>query len=343
MLLARLDLFFTLLALACALASVVTQRLFTQVVLMTAFSFISSSLFFIFDAVDVAFTEAAVGVGLSTVLILATIIFTGDLSEKKRKQHGRPFYAVQFFLLLATLVLLVFLLHDAPPFGVAEAIVHRSVADTYILQTPHDMGIKNVVSAILAGYRGYDTLGETVVVLIAYVAVASIFPSLPRQGVDKTFTPGSVLQERHLVLRVISKSMLPIVGLFAFYVQWHGDDAPGGGFQAGIILSTCCVIYGLLNGFKKTASIFPKRFLLIQATSGVLLYAGVGTACMLLGYPFLDYRALSTHTHFAQHLGIFLVEFGVGMTVSAVSALIYLAFISRTTPLFQRKSVVSEA
>lgn len=133
----------------------------------------------------------------------------------------------------------------------------------------------------------------------------------------------------HTVLRVVSKLLIPVIMLFALYVQFHGDYSPGGGFQAGVIFAAAIILYALLFGLDNTLDVLPSGVLQGTAALGVLLYAGVGITTVLLGGNFLDYNRLAADGPTGQHLGIFLVELGVGITVSSVMLLLYYAFAGR--------------
>ncbi len=116
----------------------------------------------------------------------------------------------------------------------------------------------------------------------------------------------------------------PAVLLFALYVQFHGELGPGGGFQAGIIFTVGIIFCCLIFGTEKMEKILPARVAEILSCAGVLLFAGTGFTTMLLGGNFLDYDFLSTEPLIGQHIGIFLVELGVGITiVGSVTGLYY--------------------
>ncbi|MDG1873983.1 MAG: Na(+)/H(+) antiporter subunit B [Mariniblastus sp.] len=151
------------------------------------------------------------------------------------------------------------------------------------------------------------------------------------------------------IIRVITKVLIPYILLFAFYVQFHGDFGPGGGFQAGVIFAAALILYGLVYGLPALQMVAPPRVVEKLIALGLLIYGGTGIACMLLGGNFLDYNVLEHHFltelpaaidflpgegphHFlpeGQHLGIFLVELGVGITVTAVMTMIFYAFAGR--------------
>ena len=131
------------------------------------------------------------------------------------------------------------------------------------------------------------------------------------------------------VLRVIAKLMIPFILLFALYVQFHGDFGPGGGFQAGVIFGAGIILYGLIFGGKTALKVFSPVMLRIGMALGVLLYASVGLAGIALKGKYLDYNVLLHDPLHGQHLGIFLVELGVFITVASVMMTIFFAFAGR--------------
>lgn len=131
---------------------------------------------------------------------------------------------------------------------------------------------------------------------------------------------------RQSILRVTSKTLIPAILLFALYVQFHGDYGPGGGFQAGVIFASAFILYALVFGVASARRVATPNLVRIALASGVLLYAGVGVAGILLGGNYLDYSVLAHDPVHGQHLGILLIEFGVGMTVAAAMITIYFIF-----------------
>ena len=132
-----------------------------------------------------------------------------------------------------------------------------------------------------------------------------------------------------LVLRVIAKLLIPFILLFAVYMQFHGDFGPGGGFQAGVILAAAVIFYALIHGLRAARALVPEAVVEAMMAIGVLLYAGVGVAGLLLGGNFLDYFVLDPDPVLGQHRGIFWVEIGVAVTVSGVMLKIFYMFASR--------------
>ncbi len=130
------------------------------------YSLLSAGLFTVMDAVDVAFTEAAVGAGISTVLFLAALVLVGHREKKPVRAPVLPLVVV-----IVTGAALAWGMIDLPPFGDPDNPVHHHVADHYLQESGHEIGVPNVVTAVLASYRGYDTMGEATVVFTAVVGV----------------------------------------------------------------------------------------------------------------------------------------------------------------------------
>jgi multicomponent Na+:H+ antiporter subunit B len=157
---------FTFLA-VIAIAIIRLKDLFASVMLMGIFSLLSASLFTVMDAVDVAFTEAAVGAGISTLLMLATLSLTTS-QEHPEHSRSRPF---ALLVVVMTGVALIYGTLDMPHYGDLDAPIHHHVAPRYIEHTEDEIGVPNMVTAVLASYRGYDTWGETTVIFTACVGV----------------------------------------------------------------------------------------------------------------------------------------------------------------------------
>ena len=129
---------------------------------------------------------------------------------------------------------------------------------------------------------------------------------------------------------MVAKLLIPFVLLFGLYVQFHGDFGPGGGFQAGVIFAAGIILYALVFGLEYAQKLLPVWIVELLLAVGVLLYGGVGVVTMLLGGNFLDYNWLSLDPIAGQHLGILLVELGVGITVTAAMLAIFYGFANRS-------------
>ena len=310
-----------------AVAIVRITNLFAVIMLFGIFSFLSASLFMIMDAVDVSLTEAAVGAGVSTVLMLATLALTKDHEEKQpeKNRHWLPLAVV-----LMTGAALVYGTLDIPGFGDPTSPAQTHVSPYYIEQAARETGVPNIVTAVLASYRGFDTLGEVVVIFTAGIAVLLLLGDKHQKPIT-----GGAKEKRipqNLVLRIISKTVIPLIILFALYVQFHGDYGPGGGFQAGIIMSAALILYSLVFGLEAAERIIPKSLLTFLISLGVLIYASVGIVSLFMGGNYLDYSVLADNQIAGQHLGILLVELGVGISVFAVMLTIFFTFAGRERP-----------
>jgi multicomponent Na+:H+ antiporter subunit B len=137
----------------------------------------------------------------------------------------------------------------------------------------------------------------------------------------------------HLVLRVITKMLMPAILLFALYTQFHGDYGPGGGFQGGVIFAAAFVLHGIVFGVDETRRVLPGGLVRVGTALGILLYTGTGFAGLVGGANFLDYDVLAADKHHAQELGILLIESGVFLTVAFTMLLIFYAFTQRAPHL----------
>ncbi|WP_321390173.1 DUF4040 domain-containing protein [Emcibacter sp.] len=305
---------------------VITRNLFTAVMLLGIFSLLIAASFFLLDAADVALTEAAVGAGVSTVLMLGTLALTTD--RETGKGAARPLAGV---VIVLTALILLYATLDKPSLGDPQAPVHGHVSEKYLNESMDEIGVPNFVTAILASYRGIDTLGEVAVVFTAATGVALLLGGPRRKPRDEQ---GKKTEDRktishHMVPRVVSKLLIPFIMLFALYVQFHGDYGPGGGFQAGAIFASAVMLYAIVNGDDLAQTVLSARAMGILMSAGLLLYAGVGFASLLLGGNFLDYSVLAATPLAGQHLGILLIEAGVGMTVTAALVTIFYGFSAR--------------
>ena len=301
------------------------RNLFGVVMLTGLFSLISAVLYVVLDAVDVAFTEAAVGAGIATVLMLGTLALTS--SEERVSEAEKPMWALG--LVVVTGAVLIYGTLDMAPFGDAYAPIHHHVVPRYLEKSGQEVGLPNVVTSVLASYRGYDTLGEVYVIFTAACGVLLII-GRPKRGRRRTLRM-LVGEMRHgmrqnVILRVVSKLLIPFILVFALYVQWHGDFGPGGGFQAGVIFAAGFILYALIFDVDTSRMVVPSEVTRLLLALGVMLYAGVGVVGLLRGGNFLNYSVLAQEQTAGQHLGILLIEFGVGLTVAAAMITIFFTF-----------------
>tara|TARA_B100000809_G_scaffold117607_1_gene115963 strand:+ start:1702 stop:2664 length:963 start_codon:yes stop_codon:yes gene_type:complete len=301
------------------------KDLFAVVMLLGIYSLLSASFFVAMDAVDVAFTEAAVGAGISTLLMLVVITITGR--SEKTTRH-KPLLAL--LVVVFTGSMLIYGTFDMPYFGIADAPIHSHVAPRYIQESMKEVGIPNIVTSVLASYRAFDTFGEVVVIFTAGIGVMALLSvgRRPEEN-EKTTAIDDSMHEQYLVIRIVTKMLIPFILLYALYVQFHGDFGPGGGFQAGVIFAAAIILYTMLFGLTTARKVINQSFIQFIAAAGVLLYGCVGIVSMLNGANFFDYNALASDPVAGQHLGILLIEWGVGCTVASVMIMIFFNFAER--------------
>ena len=176
---------------AIAIGIIVLRDLLAAVILLGMYSLVAAGAFVVMDAVDVAFTEAAVGAGISTILFLGALSFT----KHEQKPRGHDSVLALVFVVI-TGGLLIYGSLDMPHYGSAEspAQTHPELAERFIYQSADEVGPPNLVTSVLASYRGYDTLGETVVVFAAGIAVLSLLGLKRRRPEDEApeDAPGDV-------------------------------------------------------------------------------------------------------------------------------------------------------
>ncbi|HBQ36304.1 MAG TPA: cation:proton antiporter [Rhodobacteraceae bacterium] len=173
-LLVDLTLFFMLVTTAIAITY--SRHLFGVVMMAGVFSLLSAMLLVSLDAVDVAFTEAAVGAGISSVLMLSTLTLTARIEKPSTRSPLIPLLVVT-----ATGAAIIYGTLDMPSFGDPNSPAQLGAAAQYLANSPADMHIPNVVTVVLASYRGFDTLGEAAVVFTAGVGVLLLLSGLRRR------------------------------------------------------------------------------------------------------------------------------------------------------------------
>ena len=247
---------------------------------------------------------------------------------------------------------------DLPPWGDPGAPASRHVSPYYIERALDQTSVPNLVTAVLADYRGYDTLFETIVIFAAGVGCLFLLRQFRRtepetrlyrhlpSGITLRIAkgaappPASKEFERidlkwvpdDLVVKTTSRLIVPFSQLFALYVIAHGHHSPGGGFQGGVILGASFILYAIATNMRAGLTRINEKQAVILCGLGVLIYAGTGLLCMLLGANYLDYSALAplfgSDAVTARSHGILMVEIGVGITVMAVMVHLYYSLAS---------------
>ena len=302
-----------------------------KIVIATGFiSVLSAWLYVVLDAVDVAFTEAAVGAGVSTALFLITIHLTKSYDihtpSKKSTKYAMSLPNKILFVIVMLGLSYIFLesLSYIPVYGDINNPTNNDLYKAYITSSYEVYKVPNIVTMILGSFRGFDTLGETTVVFIAAIGVYLLLRTEATKQLVQEKQP-----KKEFLLTSALFALFPLAFLYAFYVQFHGDYGPGGGFQAGIILATVYILMNLFYGTNLSNNYLSSRTILFLLAGGVMIYAGVGFLTLFLGGSFLDYYMLGQEMGHSYHYGLFTIELGVGLTVFAAMATIIKEFYSK--------------
>ncbi len=240
---------------------------------------------------------------------------------------------------------------DLPDWGDPNSPAGTHLSPHYIEKALEETDVPNLVTAVLADYRGYDTMFELVVVFCAGLACllllrdytrkrGSFFRHIPTgvvihfkkntdsmpasrefEYMDKEWVPYD------LIMKTVCRILIPFIQLYALYVVAHGDYSPGGGFQGGVIFGSSLILLAISYNLKTAMKRIRERALGFLCTLGILVYSGIGVLCMIAGGNFLDYGRLAlifpVDPGHVRALGMIGVEIGVGITVMAVMVVIY--------------------
>ena len=298
-----------------AVASLYIRDLLGAVLSFGAYSFLMCLVWTGMGAVDVAFTEAAVGAGVSSVFFLAMLYNTSRKSTPFSKSTLLNIWGGLAAILMG--VVLINSMSDFPSWGDPESPVNANVSSYYITHTLADTAVPNIVTAVLGDYRGFDTMFETVVVFLALVVVMAILR--PAKD-EKTEVPARKKRHDGVILRVAARILVPFMQLFALYVVCHGHYSPGGGFQGGVILGASLILLSLSYDLAVMPKFLTEKAMMILAALGALIFAGIGLVPVIIGGQFLNYSLWSEiipglDSVMARYHAILGVEIGVALTV----------------------------
>ncbi|MBU0673836.1 MAG: DUF4040 domain-containing protein [Proteobacteria bacterium] len=334
----QIDLLILTLIVICGFCTIVVKDLLGAAVIFGAYSFLMCLLWTEMGAVDVAFTEASVGAGVSTVLFFAAVHRT--TRHVKMKPSGR-LMGKTIGLAAAGLMgcVLLYATTDFPSWADPNSPASTHVSPRYITGTIPDTSVPNMVTSVLADYRGFDTMFETAVILTAGLAVLIILGQTGnRSPLPISRLPQGPITQGYddTIIRFITRIMTPFLQLFALYVIAHGHHSPGGGFQGGVILGATFILMSISYDLRMVTNRFNERTNLLLANTGLLIYSGIGALCLILGANFLDYSALAkilpgTTTITARSEAMLGVEIGVALAVMAIVILIYNNLVSNGT------------
>jgi len=269
--------------------------------------------------------------------------------------EGKTMKIIGLIVVLLCGGLLIYGTAEFPVFGDPNSPASLHVSPHYIEKTMEETSVPNIVTSLLADYRGYDTMFETTVVFAAAMACFMLLRVYRRQdkasevrfyrhvptGITLRIEKGGKLPRtsldferidsmwvpHDLIIKTTSRLIIPFIQIFALYVIAHGHHSPGGGFQGGVILSAAVILFAVSYNLRASIQRISERAGALVCVAGVLLYAGTGALCMLLGLNFLDYSALAgllgVDPVTARSHGILIVEIGVGLAVMSAMIWIY--------------------
>jgi multicomponent Na+:H+ antiporter subunit B len=239
---------------------------------------------------------------------------------------------LKVFSLIAVIVTGMFLAIaaiDFPDWGDPQSPASVHVSPHYIIDSIDETSVPNMVTAVLADYRGFDTMFETAVIFTAGIAVVLI---LRKRRWEKGRPVPEELSEQvyqqDIIIQSIVRLLIPFMQLFALYVVMHGHHSPGGGFQGGVMLGASFILLAISHDLKTGLQRMSERTNRILGGVGVLIYAGIGVVCLFLGGNFLDYSALhkilpGVGPVMARSMGMLGIEIGVAIAVMAIMMSIY--------------------
>nr|WP_279611725.1 MnhB domain-containing protein [Candidatus Sarmatiella mevalonica] len=312
-------------------------RDFLHVILLFGLVSLSSALMYLqFGASDVSMTEVALNSAVSTCILLKFSqllpknlnLISCQQDQKTTLDLSKISFVISSIVCAILFVCLCICLNNLEPYQSHASNVQQQVNLYYINNTALDIGIDSMVAAILASYRGYDTLNETLVIFIA-CASSFLLLHIPRASVSdrSECLPNNDLNEYYRKKLTLA---MPLLIIFILFLQFAGEASPGGGFQAGAMSCGYIMLFSLIRGrvCQKLQNDAEAKLVLISAL-GVIIYLLVG-ALDLLRHPFLSYRALDAIG--GQAAGIMLIELGVWFTVCFSLYLIFITY-ARCAPL----------
>lgn len=243
---------------------------------------------------------------------------------------------------LITGAVLLYSVVDFPRWGDPYSPASTTVSKYYITHALKETAVPNIVTAVLADYRGFDTLLETVVIFCAAIAIIILlrlpsylqkkerFRSVLKSRLQNMLVHSSrkiLPVQKDVIITTACRILFPVVQLFAIYVVIHGHHSPGGGFQGGVIMGASFIMIAIAYNLRMAIGRMTPKICLVLAALGVSVYAAIGILCLALGGNFLDYEVLSrilpVNPVEARSLGILGIEIGVAFTVMAVMFSIY--------------------
>ena len=249
----------------------------------------------------------------------------------KSKDDNVPNKIIKFIIFIGFFTIFILFFEKASfhfPTIISDELpfLYNNTIKYYIQQTKDFLQFPNIVTAIIISFRGYDTFIETIVILTAGISVVSI---LSKNETIKEITKSTLFDKT--VISNMVMMIIPFIILFAFYIQAHGKESPGGGFQSGSILASAIIGSSLTISEDLIRKYLQNKRLMRIGATGVFLYFIIGLIPMFRDHNFLDHNyvvcsetnlLLECHAK-SQKISIFIAELGVGMTVFSVMTIIF--------------------
>ncbi|WP_300458955.1 Na(+)/H(+) antiporter subunit B [Desulfobacula sp.] len=261
-----------------------------------------------------------------------------------------------FIVVCLTGALLLYGTGDFSNWGDPNSPASLHLSNEYIERALEETQVPNLVTAVLADYRGFDTMFETAVIFCAGLACFLLLRDFreKKQRFYRHIPTGVILHVKNskkvlpvgrefehidkdwvpsdLIIKTVCRILVPFIQIYAMYVVAHGDFSPGGGFQGGVIFGSSLILIAISYDLKILVRRIKEKVFGIFAAVGVLIYVGIAALCMPMGGNFLDYSKLAPllpgDPHHVRALGMLGVEIGVGIAVTAVMVIIYINIVS---------------
>lgn len=237
-------------------------------------------------------------------------------------QEDQRLKLVSAIVVLFTSWFLLSAIGDFSFWGDANSPANMHVSKYYLENAIEDTHVPNVVTAVLADYRAFDTMFETCVVFVVIIAIIGLMRLTRKESrvLSAERKHGHYHPSESLIVKHAARLMIPFMQLFALYVVAHGHYSPGGGFQGGVILGSSIILCAMAFDLKSALKRMKEKWFLVVAAGGVLIFAGWAALCMFFGGNFLDYSVLHVILPYSDDVmarshSMLVVEIGVALTV----------------------------
>ena len=228
----------------------------------------------------------------------------------------------------AIAAILLYVVALLPPMGDASNPTNLNIVPRYLEHGEQEVGTGNIVAGVLLNYRGYDTMGEVVIIFSAAATVIAVLGKSTKKSAHAFADRSSV--KVSFIIRTAVIFLMPLIILFAIYTVLYGTTLPGGGFQGGAIIGATIIIFTMVFGLQESTNRIPSRFRIPLEGTAIMAFFLVGTAGVIGGANFLTYilPQLSAQSQPAvRTLMLFVVQFGIGIDVGVIFTSIFFAML----------------